>query len=236
MDAIKGLPKLAYSMDYDIRNGCVFDPKIFEKYLVSGSYKVQAGYRGGQTAIHLNPGSYIEIPVEWTNVNGWFTLAMWVYIVDDNDDSHYSVMSFNTNNGWKHIYYYPWQQTGFANGNRITNKGSGIYGQWGWRRLNVEINPTNGLIYWTWNVNYFLGQAGFGAFNTVSAIRIGPHTSTGKYFNSIAIDNLTLIYDEKYPHGQHSFAAPLVDYKNTTGTNLFNNNATAYGIRKQGDE
>ena len=178
----------------------------------------------------------IGIDLGFTILIGWFTLAMWVYIVDDNDDSHYSVMSFNTNNGWKHIYYYPWQQTGFANGNRITNKGSGIYGQWGWRRLNVEINPTNGLIYWTWNVNYFLGQAGFGAFNTVSAIRIGPHTSTGKYFNSIAIDNLTLIYDEKYPHGAHSFAAPSVDYKNTTGTNLFNNNATAYGIRKPQEE
>lgn len=236
MDVIKGLPKLAYNMDYNIRNGCVFDPKIFDKYLVSGSYKIQDGYRGEQTAIHLNRDSYIEIPVEWNNVDSWFTLAMWVYIVHDTDESRYSVMSFNTDTGWKHIYYYPYQQTGFANGNRITNKGTGLYSQWGWRRLNVEINPTTGLIYWTWNNNYFLGQASFGAFNSVSAIRIGPHAAIDRYFNSIAIDNLTLIYDEKYPHGTHNFPTPLVDYENTHGTNLFNNKAIAYGIRKKGDE
>lgn len=34
MDIIKGLPRLAYDMDYGIRDGCVFDSKIFDKYLV----------------------------------------------------------------------------------------------------------------------------------------------------------------------------------------------------------
>lgn len=231
MDIIKGLPRLVYDMDYGIRDGCVFDSKIFDKYLVKGSYELRTGYRSGEekTAIHLNPDSYIEIPVEW-NVDSWFTLAMWVYIVLDDDKSKYSVMSFNTDTGWKHIYYYPFQQTGFANDNRITNKGMGLYYQWGWKRLNIEINPTTGLIYWTWNNDYFLGQAEFGAFNNISTIRIGPHAACDMYFDSIAIDNLTLIYDEKYPHGKHNFPPPLVDYRNSDSRNLFNNKETAYGV------
>ena len=36
MNVIKGLPRLAADKNYDIRNGCVFDSKMFDKYLVRG--------------------------------------------------------------------------------------------------------------------------------------------------------------------------------------------------------
>ena len=36
MNEISGLPRLAADKNYDIRNGCVFDSKMFDKYLVRG--------------------------------------------------------------------------------------------------------------------------------------------------------------------------------------------------------
>lgn len=47
MNVIKGLPKLAYNSNYDIVYGCVFDSKVFDKYLVKGSYELRPGYEWG---------------------------------------------------------------------------------------------------------------------------------------------------------------------------------------------
>lgn len=44
MNVISGLPKLAADKNYDITKGCVFDSKVFDKYLVKGSYELRKGY------------------------------------------------------------------------------------------------------------------------------------------------------------------------------------------------
>lgn len=85
---------------------------------------------------------------------------MWVNIVIDYDKSMYSIMSFNTDTGWKNIYYYPYLQNGYANNNQITYAGISMYGKENkWYRLNVQVNPKSGVISWTWDTNYYLGQA-----------------------------------------------------------------------------
>lgn len=194
------------------------------------------GGGGENTAIHLNKDSYIEIPVEWHNAEV-FTLAMWVNIVIDYDNSMYSIMSFNTDTGWKCIYYYPYHQTGFANG-IMANGGTRMYGKENkWYRLNVQVNPKIGVISWTWDTNYYLGQASFGSFGSftdISAIRIGPHTRTDSWFDGIAIDNLILIYDENYPLGA-PYNIPSIHYQNQNSfaNNLFiGSNKAIYGIER----
>lgn len=162
---------------------------------------------------------------------------MWVNIVIDRDESMYSIMSFNTDTGWKRIYYYPYHQNGYANNNHTTYTGASMYGKENkWYRLNVQVNPKSGVISWTWDTNYYLGQASFGSFTDVSAIRIGPHTRTDSWFDGIAIDNLILIYDENYPLGA-PYNIPSIDYQNSfgnNGNNLFiGSNKTIYGIRKE---
>ena len=159
---------------------------------------------------------------------------MWVYLVNATTDSElYSIMSFNTNSRWKEIYYYPYYQTVFMYGR--AGKGIDLYGETGWHYLNIEVNPANGEYNVTWGTNYHLdSESLYDEFTDVNTIRIGPHAKIGKFFSGIAIDNLTLIWDEKYPHGEpYKYTIPTADYRNNFGDRLYTNNSVAYGILKR---
>ena len=163
---------------------------------------------------------------------------MWVYLVNATTDNDlYSIMSFHTNYGWKEINYYPYDQSVSVCANGVCSKagnGSNLYGETGWHYLNIEVNPANEDYNVTWGTNYHLDSGSlYDEFTDVNTIRIGPHAKIGRFFSGIAIDNLTLIWDEKYPHGEpYKYTIPTVDYRNSLGDKLYTNNSVAYGILK----
>lgn len=112
--------------------------------------------------------------------------------------------------------------------------GKELYGHTGWHYLNIEVTPSSGYYNVTWGTDYHLADTGwYGAFNDVTAIRIGSHSLVGRFLSGISIDNLTLIYDEKYPYGSpYKYTIPSADYRNNLGDRLYINNSVAYGILK----